>query len=325
MEIGLSILSGFILVIVLTSIFMGFQQVPQGYNYTVERFGQYIRTLEAGPRIIMPFIESVGHRVDMREQVLAVPSQEVITLDNASVKVNGVIFFYVKSAPEAAYAVVNYQDAILNLITTNIRGAVGSMELDDLLSKREEISESILSDVDHATQPWGVKVLRVKIRDIDPPESLAAAMTKQLTAEREKRAAVFTAEGERQSAIMKAQGEKEAEILRAEGEKQAEILRAEGQQMAAGLQAQAREHLAKAEARATAWMSEAIDKGNVQSVNYFVAEKYVEALKELATAKNQKVIMLPLEATSLTGLLQGIKSLTQEAFNNPDNNPRGGA
>lgn len=325
MEIGLSILSGFILVIVMTSIFMGFQQVPQGFNYTVERFGKYTRTLEAGPSLIMPFIELVSSRVDMREQVLDVPSQEVITLDNATVRVNGVIFFQVLNAAKAAYEVASYNEAILSLITTNIRGAVGSMELDDLLSKREEISESILSDVDHATTPWGIKVLRVKIRDIDPPESLAAAMTKQLSAEREKRAAVFTADGERQAAIMKAEGEKKSAILRAEGEKEAEILRAQGEQEAAILQAEAREHLAKAEARATKWMSDAIKEGDVQAVNYFVAEKYVEALKELASAKNQKVIMLPIEATSVTGLLQGIKSLTQETFKDSDNNPRSGA
>ncbi len=321
MEIGLSLLSGFLLMVALTSILFGFQKVPQGFNYTVERFGKYTRTLEAGPSLIMPFVESVSHRVDMREQVLDVPSQEVITQDNATVRVNGVIFFRVQQAPEAAYAVANYKDAILSLITTNIRGAVGSMDLDDLLSKREEISANILSDVDHATAPWGIKVLRVKIRDIEPPESLAAAMTKQLSAEREKRASIFAAEGEREAAIMRAEGEKRSAVLRAEGEKAAAILCAEGEKEAATLEAFARESLAKAEANATAWLSEALEKGNIQAINYFVAEKYIEALKHLAAADNQKVIMLPLEATSLTGLLQGIKSLTQEAFPDDKNNP----
>jgi len=323
--IGLSIFSGFLLLASLAAVVMGFQKVPQGFQYTVERFGKYTKTLESGPQWIMPVADQVTHRLDMREQVLDVPSQEVITLDNATVQVNGVAFFKVENASKAAYAVTNYREAVLSLVTANIRGTAGSMKLDELLSKRDEISSDILGDVDAATQAWGIKVFRVKIQNIDPPESLTAAMTKQLTAEREKRATIHTAEGEREAAIMRAEGERQAAIMRAEGSKQATVLQAEADGQAAliyakneyeatVLRAQGREREAEAESKATLMMSQAISRGNLHAINYFVAEKYVEALKQIGNAKNSKVIMLPLEASNFMGALQGIGEIAKGAF-----------
>jgi regulator of protease activity HflC (stomatin/prohibitin superfamily) len=325
--LGLVVLSGVILFTFLLAFFMGFNTVPQGYNYTVERLGRYTKTLEPGPRFIFPFAEEISHKVDMREQIIDLPTQEVITMDNAAVEVNGVVFYQVIDASAASYQVSDYKEAALSLITTNVRGAMGAMELDELLSKREEITESILNDVDNATQPWGVKILRVKIKDINPPESLAKAMTLQLTAEREKRASIFKAEGERESQILAAQGEQQSVILNAEADKEASILRAQGEGEAVLIQAQkereaasynaeTRERLAEAEAKATYSLSQALKKGDIQVLNYFIAEKYVKSLGELACADNQKVIMLPIEATQILGALQGVGEIAKDAFSN---------
>ncbi|SEH07702.1 SPFH domain-containing protein [Candidatus Venteria ishoeyi] len=325
MEIGLAIISGLILLIAMTAIFLGFKKVPQGFNYTVERFGKYTRFLHAGPNFIIPFIEQVGQEMDMRERTIDIENQKVITKDNATVMVNGIIFYQVIDAAKAAYEVENYVETVKDLITTNVRGTVGSMELDELLSKREEISESILTDVGKSTTSWGIKIFRVKIKDIAPPEELAEAMNKQLTAERQKRAVLHEAEGRRQSEIMRAEGSKKAKILEAEGEKQAQILKAQAQQEAELLyskqreesathDALARERLAQAEAKATAMMSQALANGDVQAVNYFVAEKYIKAFGELAKAPNEKLVMLPMEATSMLGALQGIGEIGKDAF-----------
>ncbi len=320
MEISLAaaIIVGLLLFAFLILTFLGFQRVPQGFNFTVEHFGKYTRTLEPGPRFILPFAQAVSYRIDMREQVMDMPLQELITYDNATVQVSAVIFFQVTNATKAAYEVIDYKEAVLSLATTHIRSAVGSMALDDLVSKREEITSAIFSAINEATRQWGVKVLRVKVRDIEPPASLVEAMTRQLSAEREKRAVIFEAEGQREAAIMRAEGERHAAVLRALGQKKATILMAEADSEASLQEASSREVMAKAEANATAWLSEALKNGDVQAVNYFVAEKYVEAIKQIAMSENQKIIMLPIEATSLTGLLQGIKTLTQEAFNDKD-------
>ena len=277
--------------------------VPQGYNYTIERLGRYTRTLRPGLSILTPFIERIGHKVNMMEQVLDVPSQEVITKDNAMVQVDGVAFFQVLDAASASYEVHNLRRAMLNLTMTNIRTVLGSMDLDEVLSEREEINARLLKVVDEATDQWGVKVTRIEIKDITPPRDLVDAMGRQMKAERLKRAEILEAEGSRQS-----------EILRAEGEKQAAILAAEGRREAAFKDAEARERAAQAEAQATKMVSEAIANGNVQAINYFVANNYVEAIKELATSPNQKVLMMPVEAASLIGAIGGIGELTREAF-----------
>jgi len=281
----------------------GVKIVPQGYNYTIERFGRFTRTLQAGLALIIPFIDRVGHKMNMMEQVLNVPSQEVITKDNAMVQVDGVAFFQILDAPRASYEVNNLEYAILNITMTNIRTVMGSMDLDELLSQRDEINHRLLTVVDAAAEPWGVKMSRIEIKDINPPRDLVDSMARQMKAERDKRAEILLAEGLRQS-----------EILKAEGEKQSQILSAEGRREAAFRDAEAREREAEAEARATAMVSEAISKGNVQAINYFVANKYVEALKALAAADNQKVLMLPLEASSLIGAIGGIAEITREAF-----------
>jgi regulator of protease activity HflC (stomatin/prohibitin superfamily) len=277
--------------------------VPQGYNYTVERFGRYTRTLRPGLGLIIPFIDRVGHKRNMMEQVVSVPSQEVITKDNAMVRVDGVAFFQVLDAARASYEVTNLENAILNLTMTNIRTVMGSMDLDKLLSERDEINHRLLKVVDDATHNWGVKVTRIEIKDIEPPRDLVDSMARQMKAERDKRAAILVAEGERQAAI-----------LSAEGEKQAQILAAEGRREAAYRDAEAREREAEAEAKATTMVSDAIGRGSVQAINYFVANNYVGALKALAEAKNQKVLILPLESSSVIGAIAGVGEIAREAF-----------
>ncbi|MEC9314317.1 MAG: SPFH domain-containing protein [Pseudomonadota bacterium] len=300
---GFSSFVVFFLVLAVVIVLMGVKSVNQGREYTVERFGRYTRTLRPGLNLIVPVIDSIGHKINMMEQVLDVPSQEIITKDNAMVRVNGVVFFQVIDAAKAAYEVNGLDNAILNLTMTNIRTVMGSMDLDELLSKRDEINTRLLGVVDDATTPWGVKVTRIEIKDIEPPADLVEAMGRQMKAEREKRANILDAEGDRQ-----------AEILRAEGEKQAAVLEAEGRREAAFRDAEARERLAEAEAKATMMVSEAIAKGDIQAVNYFVAQKYVEALKEMAAADNHKVIMMPLEASNVIGSVAGITELAKEAF-----------
>ncbi|AAU90772.1 MULTISPECIES: SPFH domain-containing protein [Methylococcus] len=301
---ALFVLFFFVLCIILVVLSVKF--VPQGTEYTVERFGKYTRTLSPGINWIRPVIDQIGARLNMMEQVLDVPSQEVITKDNAMVTVNGVVFYQVVDAARAAYEVNNLQFAIMQLTMTNIRTVMGSMDLDELLSKRDEINARLLTVVDDATTPWGVKVTRIEIKDIAPPQDLVDSMARQMKAERDKRAAILEAEGHRQ-----------AEILKAEGEKQAMILEAEGRREAAFRDAEARERLAEAEARATALVSEAIAKGDIQAVNYFVAQKYVEALRDVAAAPNNKLILMPLEASSLLGSLGGIAELARESFGAP--------
>ena len=292
-----------LLAVVLFGLLRSIRMVPQGSNYTVERFGRYVRTLPPGLGIIVPFFDRIGHKLSMMERVLDVPSQEVITRDNAMVKVDGVAFFQVIEAAKAAYEVQNLEQAILNLVMTNIRTVMGSMDLDSLLSQRDEINHRLLSVVDQASTPWGLKMNRIEIKDISPPRDLVDAMARQMKAERDKRATVLEAEGQRQS-----------QILRAEGEKQSVVLEAEGRREAAFRDAEARERAAEAEAKATLMVSEAIASGNIQAINYFVANNYVKALEALASAPNQKVLMLPLEATSLMGSLAGVAEIAREAF-----------
>ena len=292
-----------LLVLILIGLFRSIRVVPQGYNYTVERFGRYVRSLQPGLGLIFPFIDRIGSKNNMMEQVLQVPSQEVITRDNAMVTVDGVAFFQIIDAAKATYEVNNLTNAVLNLTMTNIRTVMGSMELDNLLSQRDEINHRLLSVVDHATTPWGVKMTRIEIKDINPPRDLVDAMARQMKAEREKRAAILEAEGLRQS-----------EILKAEGEKQATVLAAEGRREAAFRDAEARERSAEAEAKATSAVSDAIAKGSIQAINYFVANNYVKALQAIATAPNQKVLMLPVDATSILGSISGIAEIAKDAF-----------
>ncbi len=282
---------------------LGAKRVPQGMEYTIERFGRYTKTLRPGLNLIMPVIDMVGAKLNMMEQVLDVPSQEIITRDNAMVTVDGVVFYQVLDAAKAAYEVSNLTLAILNLTMTNIRTVMGSMDLDELLSKRDSINARLLNVVDDATTPWGVKVTRIEIKDISPPRDLVDAMGRQMKAEREKRATILESEGLRQS-----------DILQAEGQKQAVILAAEAEKEAAFREAEARERLAEAEAKATLMVSQAIAKGNINAINYFVAQKYTEALQNIASANNQKVILMPLEASSLIGSVSGIAEIAKQAF-----------
>jgi regulator of protease activity HflC (stomatin/prohibitin superfamily) len=282
---------------------MGIKSVPQGREWTLERFGRYTHTLRPGLNFIVPFFDRIGAKVNMMEQVLDVPTQEVITKDNAMVSVDGVVFYQVLDAAKSAYEVNNLELAILNLTMTNIRTVMGSMDLDELLSQRDKINHQLLHVVDDATSPWGIKVTRIEIKDIAPPKELVDSMARQMKAEREKRANILEAEGLRQAAILKA-----------EGEKQSAILSAEGQREAAFRQAEARERSAEAEAKATAVVSEAIAKGNVQAINYFLGVKYVEALQNLSTAPNQKVILMPLEAANVIGAIGGIAELAKSAM-----------
>ena len=294
-----------IVIVVIVLILLGVKTVPQGYQWTVERFGRYTRTLRPGLNLIVPFFDSIGFKQNVMEQVLDVPSQEVITKDNAMVTVDGVTFYQVLDAARASYEVQGLQNAILNLTMTNIRTVMGSMDLDALLSNRDEINAQLLRVVDAAAEPWGVKMTRIEIKDINPPRDLVDSMARQMKAEREKRAQILEAEGQRQS-----------EILRAEGEKQAQILEAEGRREAAFRDAEARERGAEAEAKATQVVSEAIGQGDIQAVNYFVANRYVEALGQLAASPNQKTIVLPLEVSSVLGSLAGISEIAKETFGN---------
>lgn len=277
--------------------------VRQGYEYTVESFGRFTKTLSPGIHFIVPIVERIGARLNKMEQVLNVPSQEAITKDNAMVSVDGVLFFQIQDAVSAAYQVRDLHAAILNLIMTNIRTVIGSMEIDELLSQRDMINHKLLSVVDEATIPWGVKVTRVEIRDITPPRDLIDAMARQMKAERDKRAAILDAEGIRQS-----------EILRAEGEKQAAILDAEGKKMTAFLQAEARERSAEAEANATKMVSDAIAQGNMNAINYFLGQKYIEALQGIITSPNQKLLMMPMDMTNVAGSLAGIAEVAKEVL-----------
>lgn len=289
------------LVLAVLWVFLSVKSVPQGMQYTVERFGKYTRTLTPGLSFITPVIERVGREMIMMEQVMDVPSQEVITKDNAMVTVDGVVFYQVMDAPKAAYEVNQLDLAILNLVMTNIRTVMGSMDLDELLSRRDDINARLLMVVDDATTPWGIKVTRIEIKDIAPPKDLVEAMGRQMKAERLKRASILEAEGLRQS-----------EILRAEGAQQAAILEAEGRKQASYRDADARERLAEAEAKATTLVSEAISKGDIQAVNYFVAQKYIESLKSIAESGNSKLIFMPLEASSVIGALGGIAELAKD-------------
>jgi len=277
--------------------------VRQGYEYTIERFGKYSATFRPGFHIMIPFVNRVGQRVNMMERVLDVPSQEVISKDNAVLTVDGVVFFQVLDAAKAAYEVYRLEHAVLNLTVTNIRTVLGSMDLDDALSKRDTINAQLLNVVDEATTPWGLKVTRIEIKDITPPIDLVNAMARQMKAEREKRANILEAEGFRQAAILKAEGQKQAIVLDAEGRKEAAFRDAE-----------ARERLAEAEARATTMVSDAIAAGDMQAINYFVAQKYVDALKEFATSPNQKTLLLPMETTGILGSLAGITEIAKSVI-----------
>lgn len=291
-----------LLVLVFVFLAMGVRVVRQGYVYTIERLGKYSLAATPGLHVIIPFIDRVGHKVNMMEQVLDIPGQEIITRDNAMVGVDAVVFFQVLDAGKAAYEVSSLYVAIMQLTTTNLRTVMGSMDLDETLSKRDEINARLLSVVDHATSPWGIKITRVEIKDIRPPADISNAMARQMKAEREKRAQILEAEGMRAS-----------EILRAEGEKQGAILQAEGRREAAFRDAEAREREAEAEAKATQMVSDAIASSGVQAINYFVAQKYTDAIAQFANSPNAKTILFPVEATQLIGSLGGIGELVKEA------------
>ena len=293
----------FLVVLALVFTKLAVRTVPQGYEWTVERFGKYVRTLDPGLHFLMPIAYTIGRKINMMEQVLDVPSQDVITKDNAVVKVDGVVFFQVLDAAKAAYEVATLEIAILNLVMTNIRTSIGSLDLDESLSKRDEINAKVLVAVDQATHPWGLKVNRIELKDIAPPRDLVDSMARQMKAEREKRANILEAEGFRQAAILKAEGEKQSVILEAEGNREAAFRAAE-----------ARERSAEAEAKATELVSTAIAQGNVQAINYFVAQKYIEAFKALAESPNQKFVLLPMESAGILGSLAGIAELAKESM-----------
>ena len=300
---GFDIFTIVIVLLAVLTLYLGVKTVPQGYNWTVERFGRYTRLLGPGLNLILPFIDQIGRKLNVMEQVIDIPRQDVISKDNATVTVDGVAFFQVVDAAKASYEVAQLDVAIIKLTMTNIRSVMGSMDLDQMLSHRDEINERLLRVVDAAVSPWGVKVNRIEIKDIVPPGDLVQAMGRQMKAEREKRAVILEAEGQRQSAILKA-----------EGQKQSQILEAEGRREAAFRDAEARERLAQAEAKATEVVSQAIARGDISALNYFVAQQYIKAFTELAHAPNQKVLMLPVEATAVLGSLAGIAEIAKGAF-----------
>ena len=306
----LTIFLGAILVLVFLYFFSSIKIVTQGYQYTIEYFGRFTTVARPGLNFFPAFFYRVGRRVNMMEQVLDIPGQEIITKDNAMVAVDGVVFFQVLDAAKAAYEVSDLYVAIMQLATTNLRTVMGSMDLDELLSKRDEINARLLSVVDHATEAWGVKITRVELKDIRPPADIVNAMTRQMKAEREKRATILESEAARQN-----------EINRAEGQKQAQILEAEGRKEAAFRDAEARERSAQAEATATKMVSDAIEGGSTQAINYFIAQKYVEAIGLFATSPNAKTILFPVEATQLMGTLGGIGELARDALGGDAGSP----
>lgn len=296
-----------LVVFVLIAISRGVRSIPQGEEWTVERFGRYTHTLQPGLKFIIPLVDQIGAKVNMMETVLDIGSQEVITKDNAMVTADAIAFYQVVDAAAATYEVRNMERALDNLSQTNIRTVIGAMDLDEVLSNRDLINGKLLDVIDQASNPWGIKVTRVEIKDLNPPRDIIDAMGKQMKAEREKRAEILQAEGEKQSAILKAEGVRESQIREAEGRREAAFLDAE-----------AREREAEAEAKATAMVSVAIAEGDVQAVNYFVAQKYTDALRDVAAAPNAKTIMIPLEAASLMGSIAGIGEIAKEAAKKGD-------
>ena len=299
---GILIFLGVVAVIVLAVVARGVRTVPQGYEWTVERFGRYRVTLSPGLRLINPFTDAIGHKINVQETVLEIPAQNVITKDNAVVVVDGIVFYQVFDASRAAYEVRDLELAVSNITMTNIRTAIGALDLDETLSKRDEINERLLRVLDAATEPWGTKITRVELKDVRPPEDVQESMAKQLAADRERRAAILRAEGLKQAAILEAQGAKEAQILAAEGRLEA-----------ARREAEARERLAEAEARATAAVSKAVGEGDIRALNYFVAQKYVEAMTQIGASPNSRLVLMPMETSGLVGTIAGIAELARTA------------